>query len=351
MSRLGSQVIQMANENINTINKQQVFLDQLYASHAKFGQSYALLEFPNYSNVGDSAIWLGAIACLKRLTGRMPSYVATHTTLDFIQLNKDCPDGPIFINGGGNFGDIYSFHQDSRERIIKSLLDRRLIQLPQSIKFYDKEATKRCAALIAKHPSFFLYVRDVQSEAFALENFSCPVKLAPDSAFGIGALQPSVKPIHRLLALMRGDDERAGFDIERIRAVPGALVADWLDESAPDEKLRMDYAKLKGRAARLLLGYSKRVGVFNNWALARLQRGVRLLSSAEVLICDRLHAHILAVLLNLPHVYLDNNYGKIAGYASQWTNDYPMAVKADSLEDAIIKAEQLRTGRIATDST
>ena len=39
---------------------------------------------------------------------------------------------------------------------------------------------------------------------------------------------------------------------------------------------------------------------------------IALLSSGRVLITDRLHSSILAFLLHLPHVYLDQMYGKIS---------------------------------------
>ncbi|HWH17573.1 MAG TPA: hypothetical protein VNT77_04435, partial [Allosphingosinicella sp.] len=50
--------------------------------------------------------------------------------------------------------------------------------------------------------------------------------------------------------------------------------------------------------------------------------GIRLLSQGELGIYDRLHAHILGVLLDLPHVALDNSNGKISSFYSEWTHRY-----------------------------
>jgi exopolysaccharide biosynthesis predicted pyruvyltransferase EpsI len=41
------------------------------------------------------------------------------------------------------------------------------------------------------------------------------------------------------------------------------------------------------------------------------RKSIAMLSSGKVLITDRLHSSILAFLLQKPHVYLDQMYGKI----------------------------------------
>src|SRR5215510_13090808 len=69
------------------------------------GQQYALLDFPNHSNVGDSAIWAGERVYLRQYWGRDPSYVCEHN-LDTRALADAIDDGPILLHGGGNFGDV-----------------------------------------------------------------------------------------------------------------------------------------------------------------------------------------------------------------------------------------------------
>src|SRR5262249_180799 len=51
----------------------------------------------------------------------------------------------------------------------------------------------------------------------------------------------------------------------------------------------------------------------------QLRRGTQLLSSGRVVLTDRLHAHVIALLLQIPHVVLDNSYGKVSGFVEQWT--------------------------------
>ena len=73
----------------------------------------------------------------------------------------------------------------------------------------------------------------------------------------------------------------------------------------------------------------------------RLAIGKRVVSAGTVLITDRLHAHILAVLLGWPHVYLDNCYGKIDRFASAWGTRSPIARRAESEAEAIAIAGEL----------
>ena len=73
----------------------------------------------------------------------------------------------------------------------------------------------------------------------------------------------------------------------------------------------------------------------------RLAIGKRVLCAGTVLVTDRLHAHILAVLLNWPHVYLDNCYGKLERFASAWGTTSPIARRAGSETEAVAIAGEL----------
>ncbi|OZA07208.1 MAG: hypothetical protein B7X97_09700, partial [Methylotenera sp. 17-45-7] len=47
---------------------------------------------------------------------------------------------------------------------------------------------------------------------------------------------------------------------------------------------------------------------------------VDLLQEAQVVITDRLHVHILSILIGKPHVIVDNNYGKLKHFYETWTH-------------------------------
>jgi hypothetical protein len=195
------------------------------------GQDFALLDFPDHSNVGDSAIWLGELAAFRALGGGAPGYVATKDAFDAEALRRAVPDGPIFLHGGGNFGDLWPEHQLFRERILAQFPDRAIVQLPQTVHFAAQVARDRAAAAIAAHPRFVLMVRDAASQALAESRFDCAVHPVPDMAFALGAQSGAAAPTVRLLLLLRTDKERAAGLHAAPPALPaGALVRDWLDE-------------------------------------------------------------------------------------------------------------------------
>ena len=96
------------------------------------GQPFALVDFPDHANVGDSAIWLGTTAFFRRQHAVEPRYVASIAAFSPAALRRAHPEGPILIHGGGNFGDLWPRHQAFRERLLETFPDRLIVQLPQS---------------------------------------------------------------------------------------------------------------------------------------------------------------------------------------------------------------------------
>jgi pyruvyl transferase EpsO len=290
----------MAPVMAGAIAAQQQALRALYRRHVAPGQSYVLLDFPDHANVGDSAIWLGELAMLREVTGRDPDHVATWDAFDAAALRRDCPGGVVFLHGGGNLGDIWPHHQRFREAVLRDVRDVPVVQLPQSIYYRDPAQAAPFVAAVAAHPDFHLHVRDRASLDWASAHLACPVTLAPDSAFALGPQARRGAADCDLLMLLRTDDERvAGIAPERAEAV----VVDWLaDDPLP--------AALPGET---------RAAAFERMATVRVERGLRLLSRGRRIVTDRLHGHILATLLGIPHTALDNEYGKLSAYIRCWT--------------------------------
>lgn len=290
------------------VARQQAALLTMYRAHVGPGDRYALVDFPDHANVGDSAIWLGEVAMLRNVTGRDPDYVSTWHDFDLAAFRVAAPDGVLFLHGGGNLGDIWPHHQQFREAILAQVRDRRIVQLPQSIHFRSSGGVAAFGALVAQHPDVHLYVRDRPSLALAQRHWTCPVDLAPDSAFALGPQRRGAAD-RDLLMLLRTDDERVAHELTHD---PDALIADWLDDgplptARPGEALADRYRSL---------------------ATARVERGLALLSRGRRVVTDRLHAHILCLLLGIPHVALDNNYGKLSAYIAAWTADSPLLERA-----------------------
>lgn len=310
-------------------------ITQCLARHDPAGLPFALLDFPDHPNVGDSAIWAGEIAFFERIWGKKPAFAASNR-VNWDDLERLVPEGPIFIHGGGNFGDVWPAHQQFRETLLDRYPGRPILQMPQSLHFSDEAAIARCARAIERHGALTLLVRDQESFDLARARFDCEVELCPDMAFCMGPLPRPIASRYPLLFLLRTDHETVLGGKALPALPPGAQVDDWLTEPA-DSRDRAASRARRNSLFRLGTGGSARraLDYCNLLAQARIDRGLRMLSAADHVVTDRLHAHILCTLLDIPHQILDNHYGKISRYVASWQTAWDGVGIAGSLEDAI----------------
>lgn len=305
-----------------TIDHLAALTHTLLAPLADPSRGYALLDFPDYSNIGDSLIWLGELAYFKKHVGRQADYVCTTGGFDPATLFARAPTGPVYLSGGGNFGDIWPRFQQFRLHALETLRGRRIVQLPQTILFRDDAGIRATRDAIRAHGNFVMMVRDQRSFRIASEQLECETVLAPDMAFCMGALAAPA-PRHDLTYLVRKDQESAvDRDAVRLPADTTGHITDWLAWPPP------------GRAKQLAMRVAKRLDPrslhdqFLATALSERARGVDLLGSGRVVVTDRLHGHILSLLMGRHHVVVDNNYGKIGGIMDAWTGTDPLVHRA-----------------------
>ncbi len=305
------------------------------------GRPFALVDFPDHANVGDSAIWLGTTGFFRQQHGVEPRYVASIAAFSPAALRRAHPEGPILIHGGGNFGDLWPRHQAFRESVVETFPDRLIVQLPQSVHYHDAGLADRTARVIARHGNVRLLVRDQPSLEFAAARFDCTVRLCPDLALCLGPLARPTVPRVDVLCLFRTDRER----VARHALPPTHLdveVTDWLAEARLPIRLRQVRAALVQFSSGPRRPASLRLARYEAAAAARVARGCRLLSSGKVVVTDRLHAHLLSLLLAIPHAALDNSYGKLGRFLDAWTGGAEGVHRAATAEEALAWAEAAR---------
>jgi pyruvyl transferase EpsO len=277
----------------------------------------ALLDYPDFPNVGDSAIWLGQLAWLRSL-GLHPVYTADRKLYSPERLRRRLGDGMIVFSGGGNLGDLWEDHQHFREAVVAAFPHNRILLLPQSMHFQHPDGLARARRAFDAHPRLTLALRDRESLARARAAFRAPTLLCPDMAFCLGPLERPLDPVEDQVRLLRTDQEsRAGYGGGE-RAAGGC---DWAGDEGGG-LLRIQ-AWLRGRVARG--GPQERLrpllsATYAPAARRRLARGLRLLSRGRRVVSDRLHAHILCLLLGIPHRLEDNSYGKNGAFYRTWTS-------------------------------
>ena len=305
--------------------------ESLVARHIARDQPYALLDYPDYNNIGDSAIYAGELAFFDKHVGRAPGFVCTYRG-DLNDMGARVPEGPIFLQGGGNFGDIWHMHQDFRLAVLKRFPDRRIIQLPQSIHFGDDAALQRTARAISDHGDFVLLVRDRHSFDLAKDRFDCDVQLCPDAAMMMWKLPIQGAAERDDLVMLRQDAEAVDNEA-RLWLKAHYPVEDWVRDETRTLPMRI-IGKLSRSLPEPRLAMRLREIFYRREAKARVMAGVRQLSRGQRIVSDRLHVHLLSCLMRKPHVVLDNSYGKISRYIEAWGQD--------TLTERVTSADHLR---------
>jgi exopolysaccharide biosynthesis predicted pyruvyltransferase EpsI len=315
------------------------------------GSRCALVDFPMHANVGDSAIWVGERALLRE-AGATVVYACDIQSFSEAALTARLPaDGTIFLSGGGNLGDLWPQNQKLRERVIQAFPGHRIIQLPQSAHFGDRANLDRARAVFDGHPDLTLLVRDHHSLDVTRKKFRARSLLCPDFAFALTDLTdlPGLfRSQRRILWLSRTDHEAADQSLSS--CMPGVYRTDWTADEGADrtwaEQLRTVHQACRAAAVELRADPTDRTvrdlcEAYDHHAELHVLRGCGLLSSGRAVVTDRLHGHLLSLLLGLPHVVLNDRYSKVRGFWETWTSDWPAASWANTPEQALGQAERL----------
>lgn len=304
------------------------------------GTRCAVIGAPLNSNVGDSAIWLGQRALLDALRAEV-RYACDLMSYDARHLAACVPEGPILLTGGGTLGDLWEDSQLLRERVLRDFPDRRILQLPQSVHFTDHAKLTRARRVFDAHPDLTLLLRDRHSLHRCRTVFEAPAFLAPDLAFAVppAALSGGSTVSHDVVWLAREDKESAkgppaGRGAAR-KARTGPYVFDWTRETTDADWRHAKESLWRTRARALCRAASgdptgaipTLLAAYDGLARLQLARGCRLLTAGRVAVTDRLHGHVLSLLLNLPHVLVPDRYGKARSYWDTWTTYRPQTAE------------------------
>jgi len=295
------------------------------------GSRVALLDFPDHTNVGDSAIWLGELVTLRHLESKI-CYVATRMTYQAERLRRALgPDGIVLLHGGGNFGDLWPRHQDHREQVVRELREYPIVQLPQSICFQDRGRLDEARRILRAHDRFTVVVRDNDSLTVARAMLELPAVLCPDSAFALGAIERPHGPVQPVVWLSRDDHEGPAAPVS---AGENVIREDWIQE--PSTLLLRAATMVR----RLPHPQALTRRIFQAQVEARVARGCALISRGAALVTNRLHGMILSILMGIPPFVYDTRQGKIGAFHRTWLADAMPGIMWDSAREALDRAQE-----------
>ena len=260
-------------------------------------------------------------------------------------------------HAGGNWGDLWIDAQWPRIESFYELLltGFTIVGMPQSLYYKDESMQKKQTEMIKENVQRGLKIvewdnknsqtltrsrliltwREEESFERALHLYPFATnKLVPDIAFQLGPYEPIRPEINKdmvdILLFMR-DDNESQMKKERSHPAVQAL----LNTVPGSEGLTFS-----------IVDWNDRLKIFRTTNKLFDSTSIKLLSLGKVVICDRLHVAILAYLSGLPFIYLDQVSNKLTKTLrvafSSWEGCQDefgaMFTKADSLQDALIKA-------------
>lgn len=286
-----------------------------------------LIGVPEHGNLGDQAIAMAEVGFLNDHFPEMnvvciPEEEVYSHLFCIKKYTKKHPGTVIFLHGGGNIGELYIFPELIREHCIKMLKKSKIIVFPQSIDYsYDSHVEKRIRRIYELNNSLVLFIRENRSLKKANMFFpKTKVLLVPDIVLSYRF--DSDDYARRGILLCLRNDKESKENTKRLSNQMVKMLDDggyeytWTD-THNDEMYSCEYTKQ---------------GEFVNNKLIQFAK-------SSVVVTDRLHGMIFALLTNTPCVALDNSTGKVSSFYSTWLRDSDIVFL--NSEDDLEKARQL----------
>ncbi|WP_162906896.1 polysaccharide pyruvyl transferase family protein [Algihabitans albus] len=288
------------------------------------------LDYPLHLNVGDLCLQLGAEQLFSDLGLRVLGRASMFNGKAWLRRRLD-PSVTIVLHAGGNLGDLWPGHQDFREAVVAAFPNNRIVVLPQSLHFADRQGFEACMRRWAQHPDLHLVLRDRVSYGRVAEHLGDRAYLAPDLAHCLYEQAPFHKgattPGKGSLRLVRQDVEAL---VLPDHAAAATQHFDWAQiYTAAD---RRAYALVR-RLHRLDDRAPVNLPIYRPWrrlAERAVTRGAEHLCRFAEVDSDRLHGMLMSLLLHRHVRWRESRTGKTGAYVATWLSDLPGSALAQA---------------------
>lgn len=292
-----------------------------------------LFGTPAHGNLGDQAIAISELAYLHDISnGRevieipMPLYKTHRWLLHKYIGNNDT----IIISGGGWMGNLWIHNEITIREIVTDYKDNRIIIFPQTLYYTNDEAGRRTAIetknIFEKHNDLILAVRDSNSFEYAKINLGFTKKdkllFCPDMAiYGtLASVETLLTDKKVALLCLRNDIEKAS-NTSYVRKTL---------EDAGYEIIETTTVLKK------LIPICKREQVVKD--------KIKEFAEASIVVTDRLHAMIFALLSGTPCFAFDNATGKVFGVGQYLKNSGLPVYLIDRIEVPMLENVDTKKG-------
>lgn len=255
---------------------------------------------PDHGNLGDQLI---AVATLKLLKEKYKDKRIIEITRKSYERNKDIIKNIItgkdtlILCGGGNLGDIWLNEEVSRREVIDEYKNNKIIIMPQTINFLSKKEENISKKIYSKAEDLTIITREKESFKIGKENFvNNKILLAPDIAFYLE--DAYIKEL---------SDERDGA-ILLMRNNPEKIVTAGILKKI---KSILKSKKLDIKVSNTVVDSRGKINVKNREEICL--NLLKEISKHKLVITDRLHGMIFAVITNTPVIVFGSSVSKTMG--------------------------------------
>lgn len=290
---------------------------------------FVVLCVPTYGNLGDRALQVGERCFIKKY---FPTYKPVFVSLDdssHVYLLKDVISSKdiIALQAGGNIGTLYSGIHNMQESVMQVFTDRKMIIFPQTLYYSPdaegKKALEKTRKLYGSFENLKVFVRDPASEHFVRENLpNTDAALMPDMVL-MNRPQVTHKKREGALICLRGDSEATLPIVARDRLL---TQVEKRFTKIRQTDTHVYYAPKNDADVQKLLNQS--------WTQ---------MAESELVITDRLHGMIFALLTGTPCITILSKSPKVEGVYNEWLKDNKMIKIIHSVDEFSQAVEEVLT--------
>ena len=310
-------------ESLLSIIQEQPYMFDIINSLRKETKRIIIMGITRNINLGDQAITIGEFYLLKK-------FFPEHEIIEipnkyFVDVFKDLffaldfkryinEEDIIFLQGGGNLGNIWLWEENIRKLIISKFPNNKIVIFPQSIYFTDDRegylAIQDSIRIYNAHTNLHLICRDEASFGIAQNIFPNVHKyLTPDSVMALqGILDNEKSSRDGVLFILRKDKEKVRND----------EIIDILQKYLGD--ININY----GITDTFIEGQ-----IFKEQRNEKILEKLRQIRSSKLIITDRFHGVIFSVVTKTPVLAFKSYDTKISS-GIQWFKNLPTVFYAEN---------------------
>lgn len=291
-----------------------------------------LIGTSDRSNIGDHTIALSEKIWLKKW---FPEYDFVEVTGDHYRYDKAgikkkiFPHDIIFITGGGFLGDLWMDEENMVRSILQTFPENKIIILSQTIhfyNFYDKKSIFTDSYRIYNgHKNLSIIAREENSFKLLKKLFPhIRSALLPDFALMYKPDLERINKKNKVLLCLRKDKERV-ISLDSKQKI--IHYANQLGMQVEEVSTLVDGAH--GGDIKLCHREEK------------IKEKLEEFSDGKLMITDRLHGMILATIIGVPCIALDNSSHKVSGVYNAWMQSIPYVTLLKEFQDIYTVMEDM----------